>query len=250
MRRVRPLISIYADIGRTWWAWLPSLVTLALLVFIPLGALDALAVTVEVDSLNITNGIKLLAVMAAVGAITTTSLLGEVFFSGVVAVSLTHPEHLNPPSLGTIARKLKYGRLLAVDILYVVVVALGGVLLLLVGTFLFFVWFGLAGPVVEIEQRGVLGAMRRSFQLVRGRFWAVAGVLVPIEIVGDAITGGTAGFVHHLLGDSFLATWLAEAAGNVLTSPFFAVAAVLLTLRLIEAEDGTAPVLRSEPAPA
>jgi hypothetical protein len=250
VRRGPRLLSIYADIGRTWWAWMPSLVTLAVLIFVPLGALDALAVTVEVDSLNIANGIKLFAVMAAVGAIVTTSLLGEVFFSGVVAVSLTHPEHLNPPSLGTIARKLKYGRLIAVDILYVAMVALGGLVLWLVGSVIVFVWLGLAGPVVEIEERGVLGALRRSFQLVRGRFWTVLAVLVPIEVAGDAITGGIAGFVHHLFGHTFLASWLAESLGNVLTSPFFAVASVLLTLKLIEARDGSAPALHSAPVAA
>lgn len=228
---------------------MPSLVALAVAIFVPLGAIDALAAHVEVDSLNITNGLKLLAVMAAVGAITTTSLFGEVFFSGAVAISLTHPEHLNPPPLTKIARTLKYRRLVAVDLIYLFTVAAGFLLFVVPGV-LAFVWLGLAGPVVEIERRTVRDALRRSWQLVHGRFWTVFGVLVPIEIVGDVITDGIAGFVHHQLGDTFLASWLAESLGNVLTSPFFAVAAVLLTLTLIEAEDGAAPALRSAPVPA
>jgi hypothetical protein len=247
--RARNLISIYAGIGRTYWAWAPSLLLLAVVIFIPLGLLDALAAEVEVDSLNITNGLKLLAVIAAVGAVTTTSLLGEVFFSGAVAVSLTHPEHLNPPSLRTIARTLRYGRLIAVDLVYVVIVAVG-LLLFVVPGVLAFVWFGLAGPVVEIEHRTVWGALRRSWTLVRGRFWTVFGVLVPIEIVGDSIGGGIAGLVHGALGHGLLASWLAESLSNIAFSPIFAVAAVLLTLELIEARDGSAPALHSAPVPA
>ena len=34
-----------------------------------------------------------------------TGLLGEVFFSGAVAVSLTHPEHEKPPSIAEVARR-------------------------------------------------------------------------------------------------------------------------------------------------
>jgi hypothetical protein len=249
VRRGPRLISIYAGIGRTWWAWAPSLVGLAAVIFVPLGLIDALAAEVNLDALDVTNGLRLLAGVAAVGAIATTSLFGEVFFSGAVAVSLTHPEHLNPPSLRTIARTLKYGRLIAVDLLYLLIVFVGLLLLFVPGA-LAFVWLGLAGPVVEIERRTVRGAMRRSVQLVRGNFWTVFGVLVPVLVGGEAITEGIAGEVHRLLGDTFLASWLAEALGNTLTSPFFAVAAVLLTLELIEAEDGSAPALHSAPVPA
>jgi hypothetical protein len=75
-------------------------------------------------------------------------------------------------------------------------------------------------------------------------------VLVPIELLGDAIGGGIAGFVHHQLGDTFLATWLAEALSNTVLSPFFAVAAVLLSVELIGRTDGEAPPLHAAPVPA
>ncbi len=70
-------------------------------------------------------------------------------------------------------------------------------------------------------------------------------MLVPIEVIGDALGGGVAGFVHHQLGDTFLASWLAEAASNIVLSPFFAVAAVLLTVDLIaeKGRRGAAPAL-------
>ena len=98
--------------------------------------------------------------------------------------------------------------------------------------------------------RAAAAALRRSFRLVRGSFWLVFWVLVPIEVVGDAIGGGLANLVHHELGDTFLATWLAEAVSNMALSPIFAVAAVLLTVDLIAAKEGDAPPLHSAPVPA
>lgn len=237
MSRTRRLASLYARIWRTYRSQALGLLALGVIVFVPLGLLDAIAADVELDSLDLTSGLELAAVIAAVGALTTTSLLGEVFFSGAVAVSLTNAEHERAPSLREVARRLKYGRLIAVDVLYVLIVAVGLVLLFVPGV-LAFVWFGLAGPVVEIEERTVRGALARSWQLVRGDFWVALGVLAPIEIVGDAIGEAIGGLVHDLLGESFLARWLAESLSNIAFSPVFAVAAVLLTLELIREKDG------------
>jgi hypothetical protein len=105
---------------------------------------------------------------------------------------------------------------------------------------LVFVWFGLSGPVVEIEGRTVRGALRRSASLVRHNFWLVFLVLGPVELVGDVVAEFAAHLVHGLLGDSFFATWMAESTSNIVFTPIFAVAAVLLTLDLIAAKDAAA----------
>jgi len=245
----RRLADTYARIWHTYRSWAPSLLVLAAVVFLPLGLLDALSLQVDVDALDLTSGIKVAALMLAVGAVTMTGLLGEIFFSGAIAISLTHPHGEQPPKLREIARRIKYGRLVVVDVAFVAFVAVG----LLVGVvpgILAFVFLGLAGPIVEIEERSAAAALRRSFQLVRGSFWLVFWVLAPIEIVGDAIGGGLASFVHHELGDTFVATWLAEAVANMALSPIFAVAAVLLTVDLIAAMEGSAPPVHSAPVPA
>lgn len=246
MSRRRELLSLYARIGRTYWSRRASLLLLAAVIFVPLGLLDAIAAEVNVDSLDFTSGLKIAAAAAAVAAITVTGLLGEVFYSGTVAVSLTHDEHEHPPSLTEVARRLDYRRLILVDIAYVALVLVGFLAAFVPGV-LVFVWFGLAGPVVEIEKRTVRGAFARSWRLVRGNFWTVLLVLGPIELAGDAIGDSLAAFVHHLLGESFLASWLAEAVANVVLTPVFAIAAVLLTLDLIAAKDGAGPPL--DPAP-
>jgi hypothetical protein len=245
---LRRLASTYARIGRTYLSWAPSILLLAIVVFVPLGLFDALISEIDVESLDLDSGIKIAALIATVGIVTATGLLGEVFFSGAVAVSLTHPRHERPPSLIEIARRLRYGRLIAVDIVYVLIVAVGLLLAFVPGA-LAFVWFGLAGPAVELEERTVRGALARSWQLVRGNFWLVFLVLVPIEVVGDLLGEGAAHLVHDAFGETLLASWLAESLSNIVLSPLFAVAAVLLTIDLIAEKDGDGPRLNSTPAP-
>jgi hypothetical protein len=243
------LAATYRNIWRTYWGWMPSLLILAAIVFLPLGLLDALSLQVDVDSLDITSGIKVAALLLAVGAVTMTGLLGEIFFSGAIAISLTHPHGEGPPKLREIAGRIKYGRLIVVDVVFVSIVAVG-LLIGIVPGVLAFVFLGLAGSIVEIEDHSAAAALRRSFDLVRGSFWLVFWVLVPIEILGDAIGSGLAAAVHHELGDTLLASWLAEAASNAVLSPVFAVAAVLLTVELIADKEGLAPPLHTTPVPA
>jgi len=246
---LRRLGSTYARIWRIYRAWAPSLLLLALIVFLPLGLLNSLTMDIELDSLNFTSGIKLAAFVLAVGAVTATGLIGEVFFSGAIAISLTYPRGEGPPSLREIARRLNYGRLIAVDLAFVAMVAVGLLLGVIPGV-LAFVWLALAGPVVELEERTARGALARSMRLVKGNFWLVFWVLVPIQVFGDALGHLLAALVHDLFGHTFLATWLAEAATDFALSPFFAVAAVLLTIELIGQRDGEAPPLHSAPVPA
>jgi hypothetical protein len=245
----RRLAATYGRIWRTYRGWAPSILTLAVVVFVPLGLLNALTMNVELDSLDITNGIKLAAFALAVGVVTATGLIGEVFFSGAIAISLTHPHGEDPPPLKEIARRLNYGRLIAVDLIFVAIVALG-LLLGLVPGILAFVWLGLAGPIVELEDRSAAGALRRSVSLVRGNFWLVFLVLAPIELIGDAFGGGLAALVHDLFGHTFLATWLAESLSDAALAPVFAVAAVLLTVELMKEKDGEAPPVHLTPVPA
>jgi hypothetical protein len=249
MRLHQQVLATYVRIWRTYRGWMTSILALALVVFLPLGLLDAITANVEFDALDLTSGIKVAALALAVGALATTGLLGEIFFSGAIAISLTHPHGERPPPLREIATRIKYGRLVVVDLAFVAIVAVGLLLGVLPGL-LAFVFLSLAGPSVEIEEESSFGALRRSLQLVRGRFWLVFWVLVPIELAGDVIGHGLAALVHELFGETFLATWLAEAVANVVLSPVFAVAAVLLTVDLIAARDGTAPPLHSEPVPA
>jgi hypothetical protein len=248
MTRRRRLLGVYARIARVYPAWAPRLLALATLVFVPLGFVDALLEQVDTSSLDVTDGFKLAAFLGAVAAITASSLFGEVFFSGAIAASLTHPEDEETPGFVHLARHISYGRLIAVDLLFVVMLV-AGMLAFIVPGVLVFVYLSLAGPVVELEKRRIWDGFRRSFGLVRGHFWMVAAVLVPIEIIGDAINEGIVEVAHHLLGHGLITSWAGEAVGNIVTAPISSVAIVLLTLDLIHHLDGSAPKLKRQPRP-
>lgn len=234
----RRLGSFYWRIGQTYVSKAGSLLLLATIVFVPIGFLDAFTTGIDIEALDPGSLIKLAAAIGAVAAITMTGLLGEVFYSGAVAVSLTHPADEKAPSILEVARRLDYRRLILVDIAYVALVIVGLVAFFVPGI-LVFVWFGLAGPVVEIEGRTVRGSLRRSASLVRHNFWLVFLVLAPVELAGDAVAELVGDLVHGLLGDSFFATWMAESASAIVFTPIFAIAAVLLTLDLIASKRET-----------
>jgi hypothetical protein len=246
MNRRQRLLRVYARLGRTYVAWAPRLLALALVVFIPLGFVDALLEQVDTNSLDVTSGFKVAAFVAALAAVTASSLFGEVFFSGAIAASLTHPEDEESPGFLHLARHISYGKLIAVDLIFVAAVVLGA-FVFLVGAAIVAVYFYLAGVVVELEKRGVREGFARSFRLVRGHFWMVAAVVLPVEIVGDAVNDAIVGGVHHLFGHHLLAAWIGESVGNIVTAPVASVAIVLLTLDLIHHRDGAAPRLKRRP---
>jgi hypothetical protein len=243
------IASVYARIGRTYVRWARSLLPLAVVVFVPLGLIHAIPVHTDVTSLDLAGGLKVFATVTALLALAATGLIGEVFYTGAVAISLTHPHDGEPPSLREIAGMVNYGTLIAVDLIYGIAVAVGLVAFFLPGI-LVFVYLGLAAPIVEIEHHGVRAALVRSWRLVRGNFWLVLGVLVPIELAGDGLTNLATHCADALLGNSLPAEWLADTASNIVLTPFYAVAAVLLTLDLIAARDGESPRLHPGPGVA
>lgn len=245
MTRRAQLASIYLRIGRTYFRWAPSLVLLAVIVFVPLGLIHALTLEGNISSFDFDSGLKLLALFGAVMALAATGLVGEVFYTGAVSILLTHPHDGQPPSMREIAGMIKYGPLIVIDLLYGVAVGLGWFFFLIPGI-LVFVWFGLTAPVIEIEHLGIRAALRRSVALVRHKFWIVALVLIPLEIAGDALTELAIHATHSLFGSEFICEWLADVLANVAFTPFYAVAAVLLTVDLIREKGGGAEL---HPAP-
>jgi hypothetical protein len=240
------LLSLYGRTWRTYFAWAGTLLPLAFFVFVPLGLVHAVPVHVEATSLNLGSGLEIFGAGLALLLLVTTGLLGEIFYTGAVAIALTHPHDGEPPSLREVARMIDYRALIAVDLIFGVLVAVATLVFLVPGI-LAFVYLGLAAPVVEIEHHGVRAALTRSISLVRGHFWLVLAVLVPIEIVGDVATSVATQATDTVFGDSLIAKWLTDTATNIVLTPFYAVAAVLLALGLIAARDGTSPRLNSTP---
>lgn len=211
-----------------------SLLLIGAIVFVPLGLLDSIPdQVVEVDGVSGLSDLAPFALLGAVLAQSVTVLLGEVFYSGAVAVLIARTQPGDRLSLLGLARSLSYGRLIAVDLLFGLGIAVGLVLLVVPGV-VAFTWFALAGPLVELDGVGVRAAFAGSRRLVRGHFWTVLVVLGPITLASEALTDAALGVAHRALGDSLFADWLGESATNIVLSPIYAVAAVLITLRLSE----------------
>jgi hypothetical protein len=208
--------------------------------------IHAVPVHVEATDLSLGSGAEVAAALLAVMLLATTGLLGEIFYTGAVAIALTHQHDGEPPSLREVAGMVNYGTLIAVDLIFGVLVAVGTLAFVVPGVVLF-VYLGLAAPVVEIEHCGVRAALARSFHLVRSHFWLVLAILVPLEIASDTVTAAATGLAHNAFGDSLLAEWSVDTATNVLLTPFYAVAAVLLAVDLIADKDGGEPQLHSAP---
>jgi hypothetical protein len=226
--------DVYVRTLRAFRARAGYLLILGAVVFVPLGLLSALADRadeIHAGSLGDVFNLGTIALIAGLTAQAGTTLLGEVFYAGAVGLTMRQGEHSSPPSLLDVARRLSYGRLIAVDILLTVGVAIGLVLLIVPGVVLFG-WFALAGPIVEIEGRGVRAAFARSRQLVRGSFWTILLVLVPIMLASEVLAGALLELPHLVIHQPLIRDWVGESLSNVLLSPFYAVAAVLMTLEL------------------
>jgi hypothetical protein len=237
--------QLYRRIIATLRAEAVPLLTVAAIVFVPLSLLEAAGEQLEIDLDDVTvleAGGLAIAALVQLG----TSLVGEVFYAGVVAALIVEKRTGVRRRLGDVARELPYMRLLAVDLLYSLGVAVF-ILLLIVPGVLFFTYYAVTAPVVEIEDRGIRAAFRRSRELVRGHFWTVLAILLPVSTVIELLTEADQAAVKALLGHSLLSDWLGTSIVNVALTPIYAVAAVVLTIELIEAKGDRLPA--HSPAP-
>ena len=228
------LAETWRSVARTCREQWRLLLVAGLVVFIPLGFLEALDNHVgEVVIEDFGDIASIEAVL--VGLLhAATSLWGEIFYTGVVAAGVSELLGGRPASLARIARVLPYGRLIIVDIVFSLIV-LAGLVLLVVPGIVFYVWFSLSGVVVKIEGKGVRDALRRSHELVRGSFWRVFAVVVPAELLSSAVVDVGSAIGHEQAG-GFAGEWLAATVSEMLAVPLYAVAVVVVTYQLLALE--------------
>jgi hypothetical protein len=202
------------------------LFALAVVVFVPVGILEAVLDVLAEQDLGV-------ALIASVVSVAVIALIGDVFYSGAVA-GLIARRPGEQRSLRRVTRELRYGRLIAADILVTSVVALG-LLLLIVPGIVLFALFAFVAPAIEIEDRTVRGAFRRSRELVRGRFWLVLVAIGGAEIASELGISGLASLAHLALGEHLVVDWLSSTLGDVLTTPPYAAFVVLMAVELMRA---------------
>jgi|HubBroStandDraft_2_1064218.scaffolds.fasta_scaffold00580_9 hypothetical protein len=206
---IRRVFQIYVDQASV-------LMPAAAVVFVFTGILSALLVTAS----------SALALVALIISLVATTL----FTGMVVELVADVQDGRRDASPGQLLRAATpvLGQLILVGIVAGIGIVIGFILIIVPGLILITIW-SVAAPVVVLEQPGVLAALRRSRELVRGNGWQVFGVIVVVYIMVAVI--------------SFIIEGIAESAGSgvgivvrvivgVLTAPLAALAASVLYFEL------------------
>jgi hypothetical protein len=169
---------VLADAARAgienWWRILAVAVAVSVV-----GALAQILVEVFVDRANIS--VSLVTDLTA----SVVSLLGAVFLSGFLCRLVGGNGDKEDTSIRHVARTLPWWRLIGADLLVVLVVVIGLIALVVPGLIAANL-LAVTGPVIDIENRSVIAALRRSAHLVRGHFWAVALLAtLPVMLVSE-----------------------------------------------------------------
>jgi hypothetical protein len=118
-----------------------------------------------------------------------------------------------------------------------------GFLLLIIPGIIFAVFLSLAVPALVVENRRGTDALGRSWNLVSGNFWHVLGTI----FVAGLITGVIGGALGAIGGTNVVLSWIFTAIGQIITTPFTALVAVVLYLDVrARRESLTAETLRAE----
>jgi len=166
------------------------------------------------------------------------SLLGVVFLSGFLSQVVGEAGHgRRHARVRDILRKLSWRRLILADLVVVALVVIGLVALVIPGLIVMNL-LAVVGPVVEIENKPVMAALRRSAHLVRRHFWTVALLATLPVTIADEITSAA----PHSAGPGAMLTALAirGVAGAVIESALGLVLAELC-YRLMELDRQGSP---------
>jgi hypothetical protein len=172
---------------------------------------------------------------------------------GLIITSLLTAATLRAAALATIGDPVdieasyqyglkRFGSVLLVSVLIFLAV-LVGFFLLFVGAIIAGVLFSVAIPAVVVENRRGTEAMKRSWNLVKGQFWHVLGVILVANILAGIVVNilTAIGSANTILG------LILNIIGEVITAPFLALVTVVLYLDLrARLESLTTSTLRTE----
>ena len=223
-------------VGRVYAEQAGPLLAVAVLLFVPLGLLDALGEHGwELDTDDLSVG-KVIGLMLGIVAQVTTATLGEVFYAGVAMAAVMQSMEGRPRApLDRVMRNLPYGRLIVVDILFSLGLAVGLALLLIPGL-VFFARYILAAPLLEVERYGVTDSFRRSRRVARGHALPLLALLGGLWVLTDGLTSLLQDGATGSLGEGLWADWAIAVVTSVAFTPLWAVAACVATWQLLQAE--------------
>jgi hypothetical protein len=208
-----------------------QLITIVAIVVVPLELISFLVVRVALAARTENGviqprsfGVVLLGVLvaAAIGII-ITAILQAALLRGTAEATIGDPVDVRTSYQWGLSR---FGSVLLVSILVGLSVAIGFILLIIPGIILL-VMFSVSVPAVVVEGARGTDAMRRSWELVKGHFWHVLGVVLV-----TAIITGVIGSLIGAIGGKTVIGALFDIIARVLTAPFTALVTVLLYLDL------------------
>jgi hypothetical protein len=217
------------------------LIPLGVIVLLPQAIIDTSFGEIEIDRLeSLGDYVKLLAIPLTV----VLSLGGEALLAGVIT-GLVLQWRLGRPAPGLLAfvTTLAWLRLIATDLMLATGAAIGVVLLVVPGL-LFLAYFSITPAVIEIEDRRIGDAFRRSARLVRGRVRPVFVLIVGMVLVTEGIAQALLAVFHGFLGE--LAS---EVAVDALLESIQGLVIALVAISLIQLHGGRLPA-PVEPSPA
>jgi hypothetical protein len=181
-----------------------------------------------------TDDIVLLGAVGNVVVILVFELLtAEILAAAAERMVATEVRQQPLPTVREFLRDLPWISLVVATAIYEVMVAIGVLLFVVPGVFVF-VAGSLYGPVVVVERCPPLRAGRRSRQLVRGSFWPVAA-LVILALLATQLVAVVTGFALGELPDRWshvVGSYVAE----VVISPLLGVGVAVLYYALLARE--------------
>jgi hypothetical protein len=218
-----------------------KLALIVALVVVPLTLVSTLLTQVSRDpdtDAGVATALLFLAITVAISLI-IWSLLEAAIVRAAAQAALGDPIDVEASYRWGLRR---IGSVILVSIL-VGLAVVGGLILLVIPGLIFLVMLSVSIPALIVEGRRGSDALGRSWNLVRGNFWHVVGVLV----VAGLITGAISGIIGALGGNAWFLRWIFSSIGTIVTAPFTALVAVLLYVDLrARSEALTAATLRTE----
>jgi len=156
----------------------------AFVVFGIVAVVDAIATVLIIDR-HVSRPIGAAITSVAAGVF---AMVGVVIYAGILDKVVGAHLHGHPDlTIREIWHVLPLGRLVVADVVLAIATMVGLALFVIPGIVLFTLW-SLVGPVITIEDRPVGSALKRSWALVRSRFWLTFWlVTVPLEIEQAAL---------------------------------------------------------------
>jgi hypothetical protein len=212
---------------RSFW----KILVVAAVIFAPLSLFSAVANQQADDMIDDPGGGVYFGVIGFVA--TALMLLGYALCCGLLDKMVVGPEFGHPrESLREALQTLPYGRLVLLDLLTAVGVAVGLVLGIIPGLVLFTL-IALAPPLVVSEHRGVWSSMKRSALLVRRAFWVTFLVVtLPVVLEHEVFA-----LVELLFELPLLILWLAHLTASVFVLALVVLCEITLAFTLVEREE-------------